>query len=69
MFCLLKHQDQPTLDPMNLDQWEFYVVSTFEISNFKRSQSSITLKSLQNLTQSVKYSELRQAILDRNERL
>ena len=21
VFCLLKHQDQPTLDPMNLDQW------------------------------------------------
>ena len=69
VFCLLKHQDQPTLDPMNLDQWEFYVVSTVEISNYKRSQSSITLKSLLNLTQSLKYSELRQAILDRNERL
>lgn len=69
VFCLLKHQDQPTLDPMNLDQWEFYVVSTLEISNYKRSQSSITLKSLQNLTQSVKYSELRQAILDQNQRL
>ena len=68
VFCLLKHQDQPTLDPMNLDQWEFYVVSTLEISNYKRSQSSITLNSLQKITQSVKYSELQQAIIDRSQR-
>ena len=68
VFCLLKHQDQPTLDPMNLDQWEFYVVSTFEIGNYKRSQSSITLNSLQKITQSVKYSELQQAIIDRSQR-
>lgn len=68
VFCLLKHKDQATLNPMNLDQWEFYVVPTLTINNYKRSESSITLKSLQNLTPSVMYDQLRQAIIERKER-
>ena len=67
VFCLLKHKDQATLEPMNLDQWDFFVVSTFAINNYKRSKSSITLKSLQNLTTSIKYDQLYQTIIDRNE--
>ncbi|MCK9413311.1 MAG: hypothetical protein M0Q53_13500 [Prolixibacteraceae bacterium] len=66
VFCLLKHKDQVTLDPIKLDQWEFYVVSTSVLNNYKRSKSSITLKSLQNLTPSVTYDHLRQAILDQH---
>ncbi len=66
VFCLLKHKDQVTLDPMKLDQWVFYVVSTSVLNNYKRSKSSITLKSLQNLTPSVTYDNLRQAILDQH---
>ena len=67
VFCLLKHQDQSTLNPLNLDQWEFYVASISTITNYKRSKSSITLKSLQGLTSAVSYDQLRQAILDRHE--
>ena len=67
VFCLLKHQDQPTLNPLNLDQWEFYVTSISTITNYKRSKSSITLKSLQRLTSAVSYDQLRQTILDRHE--
>jgi len=66
VFCLLKHKDQVTLDPMKLDQWEFYVVSTLVLDNYKRSKSSITLKSLQNLTLSVTYDQLRQTILNQH---
>lgn len=66
VFCLLKHKDQVTLDPMKLDQWDFYVVLTSILDNYKRSKSSITLKSLQNLTQSVQYDNLRQTILDQH---
>lgn len=28
VFALLAHRDKPTIDPMNLDQWRFYVLST-----------------------------------------
>jgi len=68
VFCVLKHKDQQTLNPMNLDQWEFYVVSTVEINNYTRSSTSITLKSLQNLTSAIDYDQVRQAIIDANER-
>ncbi len=65
VFCLLNHKDKATLDPMKLDQWEFFVVSTAMLDNYKRSRSSITLKSLENLTSPVKYDKLRQTILEK----
>lgn len=34
VFCLLAHKDKQTLDPTNLDQWEFYVLPT-EILDMK----------------------------------
>jgi hypothetical protein len=66
VFCLLKHQEQTTLNPMNLDQWVFYVTSILTIANYERSDSSITLKSLQKLTNAVSYDQLRQTIIDRH---
>ena len=46
VFALLAHQDQTTLDPLNLDQWRFYVLSTAKLNERTRSQHSITLPSL-----------------------
>ena len=49
VFALLAHQDQATLDPFDLSQWEFYVVPTVWLDERERSQHSITLKSLQQM--------------------
>ena len=49
VFALLRHQDKATVDPLNLDQWEFYVLPTWALDERKRSQHSITLKSLRSL--------------------
>ena len=49
VFALLAHQNQATLDPLNLDQWEFYVVPTAVLDARERSQHSITLQSLHAL--------------------
>jgi hypothetical protein len=49
VFALLAHQDQSTLDPFDLSQWEFYVVPTVTLDRRERSQHSITLKSLRAL--------------------
>lgn len=49
VFALLAHQEQATLDPLDLDQWEFYVVPTAVLDARKRSQHSITLPSLKVL--------------------
>lgn len=67
VFCLLKHREQSTLNPMKLDQWEFFVLSTLEINNYTRSVSSITLNSLQRLTEGISYDKLREAIVNKYE--
>ncbi|MDR1700546.1 MAG: hypothetical protein LBR68_05075, partial [Lachnoclostridium sp.] len=62
VFCLLKHRDQETVDPLKMEQWEFYVLPTYRLDNYKRSKTSITINSLRELTAPIKYSELRDAI-------
>jgi len=59
VFALLKHQDQATLNPLDMSQWEFYVVPTVVLDARKRSDSSITLKSLQRFCKPVSYRELK----------
>lgn len=49
VFALLAHKDQPTLDPLDLEQWEFYVLPTVRLDERERSQHSITLRSLRQL--------------------
>ncbi len=62
VFSLLHHSDQSTIDPMKLEQWEFYVLPTSIVTN--RNKNSISLKTLQSLTMAVKYDKLREAILN-----
>ncbi len=49
VFAVLAHQDKTTVNPLNLDQWEFWVLPTKALDERKRSQHSITLKSLRML--------------------
>ena len=49
VFCLLKHEDKPSLDPLNLDQWAFYVLPTAVLNTERRSQKTLTLGSLLKL--------------------
>jgi hypothetical protein len=58
VFCHLKHKDQKTIDPLKMEQWDFYILPTYRLDNYERSQSSITIKSLKKLTDPKKYSEL-----------
>ncbi len=46
VFCLLKHQNKETLDPMNLDQWEFYVLSAKLLDEKLTMQKTISLTRL-----------------------
>lgn len=63
VFALLAHIDQNTLDPLDVSQWQFYVLPTFELDNRQRSQHSITLRSLATLAgDPVGYSDLHSAI-------
>ena len=49
VFCLLIHQDKDTVDPLNLDQWEFYVLSTEVIDRKLGGQKTVSLATLQKL--------------------
>jgi len=63
VFALLAHTDQNTLDPLNVAQWEFFVLPTTALDNRKRSQHSITLPSLRKLSgEPVNFSRLKQAV-------
>ena len=62
VFALLAHKNKATLDPMNVDQWVFYVLPTEVLNKRPCSQHSITLKSLEALCQPVRFPELAVAI-------
>lgn len=63
VMALLHHEDKLTIDPLKLTQWSFFVVPTRVLDARKRSQHSITLRSLQALVTGVSYSEVRAAVI------
>lgn len=63
VFAVLAHDDQISIDPLDVSQWEFFVLPTVQLDNRTRSQHSITLRSLQALAgESVRYSDLRRSV-------
>ena len=63
VFCLLKHMDKATVSPLNLDQWEFYVLSTNRLNNLIDQQKTIRQASLLKLNPSkTGFAELRDCI-------
>jgi hypothetical protein len=46
VFCVLKHKDQATLNPLDLSQWDFYVMSTAVLNKAAPGQKTISLRSL-----------------------
>ncbi|MCZ2247140.1 MAG: hypothetical protein LC111_00065 [Bacteroidia bacterium] len=49
VFCLLHHKEKSTLDPLDLDQWTFYLLSTSVLNAEIPNQKSICLPALLNL--------------------
>lgn len=49
VFCVLAHKDQATLDPLDLDQWDFYVLPTKVLNKQCPEQKTIALSSLLRL--------------------
>lgn len=63
VFCLLKHKDQDTVNPLDLDQWEFYVLPTKTLNTERAQQATISLPSLLNLNpQIVSFTSLRETV-------
>ncbi len=49
VFCLLKHKDKDTLNPLDLDQWEFYTLAASVLNERYSTRDSIGLANLQKL--------------------
>ncbi len=62
VFALLAQTDKTTVNPLDLDQWTFYVLPTAVLDGRIRSQHSITLTTLAALTTAVGFSDLREAV-------
>jgi hypothetical protein len=49
VFCLLHHQDQKTINPMNLDQWTFYLTTTETLNRTLSEQKSISISTIETI--------------------
>lgn len=49
IFCLLNHEVKDSLDPLNLDQWEFYILRASVLDEKFPTQKTIGLASLLKL--------------------
>lgn len=69
VLALLSHRDKETISPLDLSQWEFFVLPTSVLDARKRSQHSITLPSLLELHgPSLSFAEIREAVLNASRR-
>ncbi|HPJ21953.1 MAG TPA: hypothetical protein PLP30_11375 [Clostridia bacterium] len=64
VFCHLKHTDQETMNPLEMDQWDFYVLPTCKLDYFSKNQLTISLNSLRELASQVNYNRLKDEISD-----
>ena len=63
VFCLLNHHEKATLDPLDLDQWDFYLLSTAVLNAEKPCQKTIGLAALLRLNPvKASFGEIGQAI-------
>ncbi len=49
VFCVLNHTDKATVDPLNFEQWEFYILSADILNEKFPVQKTISLSSLLKL--------------------
>ncbi|MGB8226506.1 MAG: hypothetical protein WCE45_06560 [Sedimentisphaerales bacterium] len=65
VFALLKYLDKLTINPLDLNQWTFFVISTKRLEKTFPKAKSISLKKLQNKLQPTEcsYKRLRKYII------
>lgn len=59
IFCVLTHQNKATVNPLSMDQWNFYILETKVLDKEKPTQGRISLSSLMKLNPiKASYTEL-----------
>lgn len=70
IFCVLAHKDKETVNPLNLSQWDFYILDTKVLNEKVPTQKTITLSSLLSLNPiNVKYDGLKNTINNRQSQI
>lgn len=49
VFCVLKHKDKTTVDPLNVSQWDFYILPTRVLTESLAQQSTLSFSRLNKL--------------------
>ena len=63
IFCVLSHKDKSSVNPLDLSQWDFYILETKVLNEKVKTQKTITLSSLLKLNPiKIKYDNLKQEI-------
>ena len=60
IFCLLNQKDKHKVDPLNLDQWEFYVIPTSLLDRELGDTQSISLAKVQQYSANYTFKQLEQ---------
>ena len=64
VFCVLKHKDKASLDPLNLKQWDFYLLPAAVLNAQMPVQKTLSLSSLLRLSPvQATYETLRDSVL------
>lgn len=63
VFCLLKHKDRATVNPLNLEQWEFYVLSTEEVNTYFKEAKTVGLTRLRKVARALRFEEVKEEVL------
>ena len=64
VFCVLAHLDGQTVNPLELTQWEFYILPTSTLDSSLGNQKTVSLSRLKKLgTAALGYDQIRNAVL------
>ena len=64
VFCVLAHLDGQTVNPLELTQWEFYILPTSTLDSFLGNQKTVSLSRLKDLgAVALNYDQIRNAVL------
>jgi len=62
VFCLNTGETEETSNPMNLNNWEFYIIPTSVINKECGNNKTISLNRVRKLTQKISYDKIKETI-------
>lgn len=70
VFCVLNHKEQDTVNPLNINQWEFYVLKTDIINEKCNESKTISLKRLKDIgAKRCEYKDIYKLIIECNNKV